>query len=112
MARDPIIFDFVNGEARRAGQSAVRDLLETLRASLALSFESMKSTTTLRPAIPPPPALLLRYLAPAFTPSTMPWNRPGTNGLSTSASTAMWISVALTPTSVAFGFSPGAGDGN
>lgn len=35
MARDPIIFDFVNGEARRAGQSAVRDLLETLRASLA-----------------------------------------------------------------------------
>ena len=35
----------------------------------------------------------------------MPWNRPGTNGLSTSASTAMWISVAETPTSVAFGFS-------
>ena len=49
--------------------------------------------------------LLLRYLAAARTPSTAPLKSPGASGVSTSASTAMWISVALMPTSVAFGFS-------
>ncbi len=63
----------------------------------------MKSTTSLRPATPPPPALLLRYFAAPFTPSTAPLNSPGANGLSTSAITAMWISVAVTPISVALG---------
>ena len=73
------------------------------RAALPLSFESMKSTTSLRPAMPPPPSLLFRYLAADRTPSTTPWNSPGTNALSTSASTPILISVALTPISVAFG---------
>ena len=39
------------------------------------------------------------------TASFAPLNRFGTIGLSTSASTAMWISSAVIPTSVAFGFS-------
>ena len=66
----------------------------------------MKSTTSLRPAMPPPPALLLMYFAAPFTPSTTPLNRPGANALSTSAITAMWIWVGVTPTSVAFGAAP------
>src|SRR3954451_4527219 len=39
-------------------------------------------------------------------PSTAALNRFGANGLSTSAITATWISFAVTPTSVASGFSP------
>src|SRR5258706_4295537 len=58
----------------------------------------MKSTLTLRPAMPP---LALMYLAAPFTESTADWNSPGANGLSTSATTAMRISVGDTPTSVA-----------
>ena len=65
----------------------------------------MKSTTSFRPAIPPPPALLLMYAAAPSTPSTTPWKMPGATGLSTSASTATWISVALTPISVGRGAS-------
>src|SRR5437588_8038712 len=45
------------------------------------------------------------YFANPFTPSTEAWNSPGAKGLSTSAITAMWISVAVMPTSVAAGFS-------
>jgi len=50
-----------------------------LRASSALSFESMKSTWTLRPPATPPWALT--NLAKALTPSTDPWNRPGPGGV-------------------------------
>ena len=46
------------------------------------------------------------YLANPFTASTGALNRLGMIGLSTSATTAMWISVAVIPTSVAFGFPP------
>ena len=75
--------------------------MTALRVSFALSFESMKSTTTLRPARPP--ALLI--VAPhAFTASAPALNRPGTIGLSTSAITAMRISVSVMPTSSAFTF--------
>ncbi len=70
---------------------------------MAFNFESMKSTTSLRPATPPPPALLFRYFAAPLTPSTAPWKSPGTIGLSTSAITAIRISVAVTPISVAAG---------
>jgi hypothetical protein len=45
------------------------------------------------------------YLATPFTPSTEALNKPGANELSTSAITAMWISVGVIPTSVALGFS-------
>src|SRR6476620_10402008 len=76
-----------NAEVPTSARSCPHAVMTPLRASLALSFESMKSTTTFRPATPPPPAELLRYLAPALTPSTMPWKRPGTKGLSTSATT-------------------------
>ena len=41
------------------------------------------------------------YFAAPFTESTADWNSPGANGLSTSATTAMRISVGVTPTSVA-----------
>src|SRR5689334_3117959 len=45
------------------------------------------------------------YWAAALTPSTAPLKRPGANGLSTSAATAMCTSVGVTPTSMACGFS-------
>src|SRR6516165_979914 len=44
------------------------------------------------------------FTAPA-TPSTPPWNKPGAIELSTSATCAMWIVLASTPTSVAVGAS-------
>ncbi len=69
-----------------------------LRVVVAFSFESMKSTFSLRPATPP--VALISFTA-AFTPSTAPWNKPGLNGLSMSATTAMRISSLVTPTSVA-----------
>ncbi len=89
-------------------RSCPHAVMVPLRAAFAFSFESMKSTTSLRPARPPPPALLFRNFAAPLTPSTEPWKIPGTIGLSTSAITAMWISVAVTPTSVAVGFSVAA----
>jgi hypothetical protein len=66
------------------------------RASSELSFESMKSTWTLRPARPP---LSLTNLANARTPFTEPWNSPGRAALSTSAITAMRMVSAVTPIS-------------
>ena len=62
----------------------------------------MKSTCTLRPPMPP---LALMYFAAPRTESTADWNSPGANGLSTSATTAMRMVSAVTPTSVAFGAS-------
>ena len=59
----------------------------------------MKSTASLRPATPP---WELMYWTAALTPFTPPWNRPGANGLFTSATTAMRISRPVTPMSVAF----------
>ena len=74
-----------------------------LRVSSALSFESMKSTCTLRPARPP---CALMYLPHALhRVGREPLNRPGASGVFTSAMTAMRIVVGVTPTSVAFGFS-------
>ena len=58
----------------------------------------MKSTCTLRPAIPP---LALTYFPQPLTPSTMPWSTPGTIELSTSATTATLMVLAVTPTSLA-----------
>ena len=72
-----------------------------LRVSFGLSFESMKSITTLRPAMPPS---LLTILAQAFIASTDAWKRPGWIGVSTSAMTATRISSAVIPTSSALGF--------
>src|SRR5262249_7153198 len=71
--------------------------MTALRASSALSFESMKSTSTLRPASLPCP---FWYLANARTPLTMPWNRPGRTALSTSAITAIRIVLAVIPMSL------------
>ena len=56
----------------------------------------MKSTTSLRPAIPPD---LLMYLAKPCTAAGEDANRPGRNWLSTSATTAMRISFAVMPMS-------------
>jgi hypothetical protein len=75
--------------------------MTALRVSFGFNLESMKSMTTLRPAIPP---CLLTVLAQAFITSTDDLKRPGTTGLSTSASTARRISVSVIPTSAAFGF--------
>ena len=72
-----------------------------LRVSLGFNFESMKSMTTLRPAIPPP---LLTTFAHAFMASTEALKTPGAKGVSTSAMTARWISVSVMPTSSALGF--------
>src|SRR5262252_5850182 len=41
------------------------------------------------------------YFAHACTASTEPWNRPGASELPVSAITPMWISVGVTPTSLA-----------
>ena len=84
-----------------SAKSSWQALMIALRASLALSLESMKSTWTLRPAMPP---LAFTYLAQPFTPSTMPWSTPGTIELSTSATTATLMVVAVIPTSLAVGF--------
>ncbi len=50
--------------------------------------------------------MALTYFAQPFTPSTEPWKMPGASGVSTSATTAIRISLSVTPTSVAVGFSP------
>ena len=65
----------------------------------------MKSTTTLRPAMPP---FLFRFLAQARTTSTDGWKRPGTTVFSTSAIIATRISSSVIPTSAASGFPPWA----
>ena len=80
-------------------------VMKPLRASLGFTCESMKSTTSLRPPIPP---LALMYLTAPFTPSTPSWNSPGAKELSTSATVAMWISFAVTPISESVGFSSAA----
>ena len=92
-----------NAAVPTSARSCEQAVMTELRARFAFNFESMKSTTSLRPAIPPPPALLLMYFAAPCTPSTTPWKRPGEKGLSTSATTAIRISVAVTPISVALG---------
>ena len=76
--------------------------MKAFRESSAERCESMKSTTTSRPASPP---FLLMFLAQPSTPLGAPWNRPGASGFSTSAITAMRISSSVMPTSVASGFS-------
>ncbi len=81
-----------------SAKSSAQALMIALRASLALSLESMKSTCTLRPAIPP---FALTYFPQPLTPSTMPWSTPGTIELSTSATTATLMVLAVTPTSLA-----------
>ena len=45
----------------------------------------------------------LMYFTAAVAPSTPPWKRPGANALSTSATMAMWISLAVTPISESVG---------
>ncbi len=85
-------------EVPTRAKSCEHALMTALTDSSWLSFESMKSTTTLRPASPP---WALVYFAQPFTPSTEPWNRPGDSGVSTSATTAMRIVVGVTPTSLA-----------
>ena len=81
-----------------SAKSSEHALMIALRASFALSFESMKSTWILRPPMPP---LALAYFPYPFTPSTMPCSTPGTIGLSTSSTTAMRIVVGVIPTSLA-----------
>src|SRR5437870_3853699 len=48
------------------------------------------------------PPWAFQYLANALTASTLPWNRPGASGDPTSAITWMVMSVAVTPTSLAW----------
>jgi hypothetical protein len=67
-----------------------------LRASFASRCESMKSTTSLRPARPP---WALMYFAKPFTAAGTLANRPGSSVFSTSATTAMRIVVGVMPTS-------------
>ena len=81
-------------------KSLAQAVMMALRVSFGLSFESMKSMTSLRPAMPPP---LLTTEAHAFMASTDFWNRPGCTGVSTSAITASRISEAVMPTSSALG---------
>ncbi len=67
-----------------------------LRVSVGLSFVSWKSITTLRPATPP---ALLTTLAHASMASTDFLNRPGEMEFSTSARTAILISLSVRPIS-------------
>src|SRR3954451_5263294 len=80
-----------------SAKSSEHALMMALRASLAFSFESRKSTCTLRPAMPP---VALTYLPHPWTPSTMPCNTFGTIGLSTSVMIAMRMVLSDTPTSL------------
>ena len=57
-----------------SAKSSEHALITALRDSSAVSFESMKSTTTFRPASPP---WALVYFAQPFTPLTEPWKIPG-----------------------------------
>src|ERR1700722_15322007 len=68
-----------------------------LVVALGLSWESQKSTTTLRPASPP---LALRPAAHAWTAVTESLNSPGTRGLLTSAMMPTLMVVAVSPMSV------------
>ncbi len=80
-----------------SAKSSAHAVMIALRVVAGLSFESMKSTFSLRPATPP---LAFTDFTAALTPSTVPWKRPGLSGLSTSATTAMRISSAVTPMSL------------
>src|SRR5580700_6619329 len=72
-------------------------LMTQLVVALGLSWESQKSTTTLRPASPP---LALRPAAHAWTAVTESLNSPGTSGLLTSAMMPTLMVVAVSPMSV------------
>ena len=84
-----------------SARSWLHTVIKALREALALSFESMKSTWSCRPAMPP--SALIIFTAPR-TLSTELWNRPGDRGVSTSAISAMRMVHAVTPISVATGF--------
>src|ERR1700693_4366077 len=71
--------------------------------SSGLSLESKASTLIWRPA--KPPCLLIQSAKP-LTASTEPWKSPGASGVLISATTAIRISVADMPTSVALPGSP------
>ena len=79
-------------------RSSPHAVMIALRVSLGLRCESMKSTSSLRPATPP---LAFTNFAPACAPSTMPLNTLGAIGLSTSAMTATLMVDAVTPISEA-----------
>ena len=81
-------------------KSSAQALIVAFRVSLGFNFESMKSITTLRPAIPP---ALLTTFAHAFMASTEALKTPGAMGVSTSAMTARRISLPVIPTSAALG---------
>ena len=80
-----------------SAKSSEHALMMALRVSFGFRCESMKSTWTLRPPIPP---LAFTYLPHPWTPSTMPFRTPGAKVLSTSAMTATLTVLASTPTSV------------
>ena len=80
-----------------SAKSSEHALMRALRVSFGFSFESMKSTLTLRPPIPP---LAFTYLPHPWTPLTMPSSTFGAIGLSTSATTATLMVLAVTPTSL------------
>src|SRR6266545_1601460 len=83
-------------------KSRLHAVITAFRASVLLRWESMKSTTTLRPArhVFFGLQLLLMYFAKPLTAFGTPTNNPGTAALSTSAMTAIRISLLVTPTSV------------
>jgi len=72
--------------SRRAPKSWLHAWMTAFCASEAESFESMKSTMSLRPAIPP---WALMYLAKPSTPATEPAKSPGSTVTLTSATTAI-----------------------
>ena len=71
-----------------------------VRASSGLKWESMTSTTSLRPAKPP---FAFTCFANASTATGDAWKIPGRNGFSSSAITAIRISESVMPISVASG---------
>ena len=94
-----------SAEVPTIAKSCWHAVITPLRASLALSFESMKSTTTLRPATPPPPALLLRYLAPALHAVDDALEETGHERVVDVGDDGDVDLLGVTPISVAFGFS-------
>src|ERR1700722_11396048 len=95
-------------EGPTRAKSFAQALITQLVVALGLSWESQKSTTTLRPASPP---LALRPAAHALTAFTEFWNRPGTSGLLTSAMMPTLMVVAVSPMSVPGPADP-AGEGD
>src|ERR1700722_20213298 len=84
-------------EGPTRAKSFAQALITQLVVALGLSWESQKSTTTLRPASPP---LALRPAAHALTAFTEFWTSPGTSGLLTSATIPTLMVVAVSPMSV------------